>query len=224
MTDKIFVISAAEMERLHGPGPLACTIYFWLRTWMDYGTGQVGRRRPVSLGMLRAYTETHTPKGSGTQIEQASERGIRTAIARLERAGLLQRLPGDTLAFKMPLALTSASARPFQTRHEPDTNLPTEPDTAEATQAKALTPETGTRRRAWKRTNLTHIMFHEGQHLPARPVDNFSGQGTVRRRDGLAMKERDTDRLLKLGQKRGIEARPGESWSDYGARVRAVAS
>ncbi len=108
-------ICAAELEALHGCPPLAGMAYLWLRSFVDLRSGIVGRTRPVSLSMLRAYTETHTPRGSGVQITQPSERGIRTALAALERAGLLRRLGDDrSLLFRLPRmeTLTLASGKP----------------------------------------------------------------------------------------------------------------
>lgn len=112
-------ICAAELEALHGCPPLAGMAYLWLRSFVDLRSGIVGRTRPVSLSMLRAYTETHTPRGSGVQITQPSERGIRTALAALERAGLLRRLGDDrSLLFRLPRMETLALAS-----GKPDANL-----------------------------------------------------------------------------------------------------
>ncbi len=99
-------LTAAEIEAMHGTGPLSTCAYIWLRSWADIRTGVVGQTRPISLGMLRAYCETHVPKGAGVQIVQPSERNIRTALASLERAGLLRRLPGDRLCYRLLLAQT----------------------------------------------------------------------------------------------------------------------
>jgi hypothetical protein len=99
-------LTAVEIEAMHGSGPLSACAYLWLRYWADIRTGVVGQSRPISLGMLRAYCETHVSKGAGVQIVQPSERNIRTALAGLERAGLLRRLSGDRLIFRLLLAQT----------------------------------------------------------------------------------------------------------------------
>ncbi len=111
-------LTMAELDALHGTGPLAGLAYLWMRTWVDIRTGVVGQSRPISLAMLRAYCETHTPKGSGIQIVQASERNIRTALAALERVGLLRRLQGDRLCFRLLLAQTIQLAQ-----SKPDADL-----------------------------------------------------------------------------------------------------
>lgn len=159
MTDQVFVFTATEIERLHGAGPLAGFTYLHLRHWMDYDSGTVGRTRPVSLAMLAAYTETHTPRGAGTQIEQASEKAIRTALERLQRNGLLRRLAGDRLSFMLPLAVI-ASARPNQTRHGDGTEHTPEPGTAEPTQDAGLKDEPGTVLAGHHPPNPAHIMNH----------------------------------------------------------------
>jgi hypothetical protein len=107
-------LTAAEIEAMHGTGPLSAFAYLWLRSWADIRTGVVGQSRPISLGMLRAYCETHVPKGAGVQIVQPSERNIRTALAGLERAGLLRRLSGDRLCYRLLLAqrLPNAHSKP----------------------------------------------------------------------------------------------------------------
>lgn len=111
-------LTAAEIEAMHGSGPLSAYAYLWLRYWADIRTGVVGQSRPISLGMLRAYCETHVPKGAGVQIVQPSERNIRTALAGLERAGLLRRLSADRLCYRLLLAQTLPHAH-----SKPDANL-----------------------------------------------------------------------------------------------------
>lgn len=157
MTAQIIAITADELEALHGAGPLAFQCYLHLRAWMDYGTGITGRSRPISLAMLRAYCETHTPRGAGVQITAPSEKEIRTALARLQRAGLLRRLAGDRLAFSLPLALV-ASARPNQTGHGAGAEPSTAPGTAKPAPFKPLPLEPGTDRKPTERPNRAHIM------------------------------------------------------------------
>lgn len=157
MTAQVIAITADELEALHGAGPLAFQCYLHLRTWMDYGTGITGRSRPISLAMLRAYCETHTPRGAGVQITAPSEKEIRTALARLQRAGLLRRLAGDRLAFSLPLAAV-ASARPNQTGHGAGAEQSTAPGTTNPAPVKAPRPEPGTDRKPTEQPNRAHIM------------------------------------------------------------------
>ncbi len=117
-------LTLQEIEATHGVGPLSSCAYLWLRYWVDIRTGVVGKSRPISLGMLRAYCETHVPKGRGIQIVQPSERNIRTALEVLERVGLIKRLPGDNLIFRLPLAQVLLLAP-----GKPDVNLTGYPDT-----------------------------------------------------------------------------------------------
>lgn len=173
MTGQVIAITAEEIDALHGVGPLAFQAYVLLRAWMDYGSGITGRSRPVSLAMLRAYCETHTPRGAGVQITAPSEKEIRTALARLQRAGLLGRLPGERLAFRLPLA-TIACARPKQTGHGAGIKSSTEPGTTKAAPIKAKRREPGADRAPSGQPNRAHIMVQEKQnpgHLQAAPVD-----------------------------------------------------
>lgn len=121
-------ITAEELEALHGCGPLATCIYLWLRSWMDLRSGMVGASRPISRGMLGAYTETHVPKGAGTQVVQASVKDLRLAEERLLRAGLLARAGGgEKLVFRLPMALA-----PQYVQNEPGINRAGEPGTSKA--------------------------------------------------------------------------------------------
>lgn len=215
MTAQVIALTASELDALHGAGPLAFTIYVLLRSWADYRTGTVGRTRPVSLAMLATYSETHTPRGAGVQIEQPTEKAIRTALDRLARCGLVRRLPGDRLAFLLPLALR-ASARPNQTRQGDGTVLSTEPGTMEPAPVLAMQPEPGRRETPPPRPNRAHIMYQVSQHLTAPAVDNFAPPRTAGK-TGFA--EGDRGRLVALARRRGIEARPGETWQDFQRRV-----
>lgn len=225
MTTQILAITSQEIQALHGAGPLAVCVYLHLRAWMDYGTGVVGKSRPVSLAMLAAFAETHTPRGGGTQIEQPSEKAIRTALDRLNRAGLLCRLGAERLLFRLPLALT-AQARPNQTRHGDGTLLPTEPGTAEAAPALAMQAEPGTEKEGADSPNLAHIMYQVNINPSGPPVHN-SGRHWARRSTREASEGRASpaasshDRLTRYAARMGIEARPGESWQEFGARVAA---
>lgn len=220
---QVFTVTADELDRLHGTGPLAIAVYLHLRAWMDYSSGATGRTRAISLSMLAAYTEEHITRGNGVQIEQASQKAIRTSIDRLQRAGLLRRLPGDNLHFLLPMAL-NASARPNQTRHNGGTKQSTEPGTVEASIDAGLSDEPGTGNDRPESPFPAHIRFQVNLKPPALPVDNFLGNRTRSSRAGLAEKDvSDTDRLLMLGQRRGIEPRPGESWREYRYRLASAA-
>lgn len=157
MTAQVIAITADELEALHGAGPLAFQCYLHLRAWMDYGTGITGRSRPISLAMLRTYCETHTLRGAGVQITAPSEKEVRTALARLQRAGLLRRLAGDRLAFSLPLAAV-APKRPNQTGHGAGAEQSTAPGTTKPAPVKALRAEPGTDRKPIEQPNRAHIM------------------------------------------------------------------
>lgn len=217
-TEQVFAITATELDRLHGSGPLASTIYLHLRAWMDYATGTVGKSRPVSLAMLSSYTETHTPRGNGVQIEQPSQKAIRTSIERLQRAGLLRRLAGDSLHFLMPLAL-NVQSRTFQTRHNDGTKQSTEPDTVESSTGAGFRRIPDTENGTPGKANPAHIMYQVNLKTPLRAVDNFSGRGTRPGKERLAEGSDGHSRLLRYGQRRGIEPRPGESWQEYRSRL-----
>lgn len=224
MSEQIIAFRAAELEALHGAGPLAVSLYLHLRAWMDYGTGVVGRSRPVSLAMLAAHTETHVTRGSGVQIAQESEKVIRVALARLVKAGLLSRLAGDRLLFSLPLART-ASARPKRTGQGEGTASSTELDAAKPALGLHGKAEPGTESEVLDQANRAHIRYQVDQNLTRRHVDS-SGQrqGPVRGYGlaagrGASGADASHDRLLKLGARRGIEARPGESWADYRQRL-----
>ena len=235
-THALFVITGAEVAALHGLGPLAAALYLHLRGWMDYGTGIVGRTRPVSLAMLAAYTESHVPRGGGTQITRPSEKSLRVALDRLTRAGLLTRERSAGLVFRLALAQTG-KVRPFQTGHDEGTQLSTEPGSVKATPGMECVAEHGTGEMHDDGLNPTHIRYQEVQNLYAvpalPPVDNFdrreqpataSGNGKPQRQPdrllGLARgTEDDHERLLRCGRQRGLEPRPGESWAEFAARA-----
>lgn len=158
-SSQIVALTALELDTLHGAGPLAFQTYVLLRAWMDYRAGIVGHTRPVSLAMLRTYCETHTPRGAGTQIQHPSEKAIRTALDRLTRNGLLHRLHGERLAFRLPKALI-ASARPEQTRQGAGTMHSTEPGTTFPAPALQLAPEPGTHTDTSNGANRAHIKSH----------------------------------------------------------------
>lgn len=214
---QLIALTDAELGTLHGAGPLAVALYIALRHQMDYRTGEVGRSTPISLHGLARATETHIPRGKGFEIRQPSEKEVRTSLDRLLRAGLLRRMAGDRLAFKLVQALT-AQARPFQTGRDEDTDLSTEPGTTNPAPVLGMQAEPGTRRKAPQEANRAHIDVHENQNLRrpnSEPVDNSDESD---RPNGSA-EGQDLDRLLRIGRQRGIEARPGESWQQFRHRI-----
>jgi|GEM_PF-4210066 len=181
MSAQVIALADTETDTLHGIGSLGFHLYILLRTFADYGTGIVGRTRPVSLAMLATYTECHTTRGAGVQIEQPTEKAIRNALAKLQRAGLLRRLAGDRLAFSLPLALT-ASSRPFQTGQGEGTLSSTQPGSTKPAPALAMLSEPGTRWKASQQANRAHIMFHvnlKPHARKSRPVDKPVQPGVV---------------------------------------------
>ncbi|WP_139379429.1 hypothetical protein [Zoogloea sp. LCSB751] len=220
---QLIAMTDAELDALHGTGPLAFQTYILLRAWMDFSTGITGRRRAVSLGMLRTYCETHTPRGGGLQIEQPSEKAVRTALDRLIRVGLLRRLSGERLTFLLPLALV-ASARPEQTRHGGGTYLSTGNSNVKAAPAQEKLEDSGPVHAICQWPNWAHIRYQENlkptgpavDKSPPPPYGSAAATHTARKA-GL-----DTNRLLQLGVQLGKPPRPGESWTDYRERLLAA--
>lgn len=245
MSAQLIALTDREVDTLHGIGSLGFHVYVLLRTFADYGTGIVGRSRPISLAMLASYTETHTRRGAGVQIEQPSEKTLRNALAKLERAGLLRRLPGDRLVFSLPLALT-ASARPIQTGHDAGTKSSTNPGTVQPAPVLAEPVTPGTDAAAQQRPNRAHIKSHVNKNPTARPaaaVDKPAGTSyggiaqtltqawfptgrPQKAKPGFAEGARqapqasaEESRLLAIGRQKGVDPRPGESWSEFAARL-----
>lgn len=216
---QLIALTDAEIDALHGLGPLAFQAYILLRAWMDFSTGITGRRRPISLGMLRTYCETHTPRGGGLQIEQPTEKAVRTALDRLLRAALLRRLRGERLVFSLPMALI-ASARPAPTRHGDGSNQSTGPSTVKPAPAQEEQDEHGPVHAICQWPNWAHIRYQENLKPTGHAVDKSpppSDSTTATRTTRKS--ELDTNRLLQLGTQLGKPPRPGESWADYRARL-----
>ena len=131
-------------------------VYQHLRGWMDYGSGVVGRTRPISLSMLAAYTESHVPKGQGVQITQPTQKALRIVLERLTRAGLLIRERATSLVFRLVLAQTG-EVRPFQTGCEQGTDLSTEPGSVKATPSMGSSAEQGMSETHADVLNAAHI-------------------------------------------------------------------
>ena len=228
---RLIALTEAELDAMHGAGPLAVALYLELRRLMDYRTGEVGRSTPISLAGLARACESHTPRGKGFEIRQPSEKEIRTALDRLARAGLLRRLAGDRLAYRLPVALT-ARARPAHTGQGAGTDSSTQPGTADTAPALAVQAEPGTPNEGTTEPNRAHVNAQENQNpAAARPpaVDNPAGGARRLQRSAAgtgrtatprtACSDGEDHRLLLIGARLGITARPGESWRDYGGRV-----
>lgn len=228
---RLIAITEAELDAMHGAGPLAVAMYIELRRQMDYHDGTVGKSTPISLHGLARATETHTPRGRGTQIEQPSEKCIRNAIDRLAARGLLRRLAGDRLGFRLVLALT-ARARPAHTGQGEGTDSSTQPGTADAAPLQALQAEPGTPTETSTEPNRAHIDGQENQKpAAARPpaVDNPAGATRRPHRSAAGparaatprtvCSDGEDHRLLLIGRQRGVEPRPGESWAQFRGRV-----
>ena len=227
---RLIALTDREVDGLFGIGPLGALLYVSLRAVMDYHDGTAGRSTPISLHGLAMAAETHTTRGRGVQITRPSEKEVRGALAKLERNGLLRRLSGDALAFRLPLALV-ASARPIQTGHSAGTVLSTQPGAAQPASTLVMQAAPGTDAAAQQRANRAHVNGYENQNLPARPaaaVDNRSARPAADRSARGASPapvayppacESEQARLLAIGRQRGVDARPGESWSEFAARL-----
>lgn len=228
---RLIALSEAEFDALHGAGPLAALLYIELRRQMDYRTGETGRSTPISLAGLARACETHTPRGRGTQIEQPSEKCIRNALDRLARAGLLRRLAGDRLAYRLPLALT-ARARPAHTGQGEGTDSSTQPGIADTAPLQAMQAEQGTPTETSTEANRAHVNAQENQTpAAARPPAVDKSEGATRRPNRSAAgptrtatprpacADGEDHRLLLIGRQRGVEPRPGESWAQFRGRV-----
>ena len=242
---RLIALTDREVDGLFGIGPLAVLLYLSLRTAMDYHDGTAGSSTPISLNGLAMACETHTSRGRGVQITRPSEKEVRNALAKLERNGLLRRLPGDRLAFSLPLALT-ASARPIQTGHRAGIDSSTEPGTAQPASTLVMQVTPGTDAAAQQRPNRAHVNGYANQNPTApksRPVDKPDGRSyggiaqtltqawfptgrPQKAKSGFAEGARATpqdnaeeNRLLAIGRQKGVDPRPGESWSEFAARL-----
>ena len=123
----------AERQALRGGlGPDAIAMYQVLRFQMDFTTGLVGRRTPISWDGLAWELRTEINRGRGCQIVRKSLQEMRTAVGRLIAKGLLKRVGGDDfLCFLCPLA-SVASVRPNQTQQSGNRQQSTERNSHEA--------------------------------------------------------------------------------------------
>lgn len=127
-----------ERQALPGLGPLARAMYEVLRFQMDYTTGLVGRRTPISWNGLAHELRTDTPRGRGHQTTRPTLQEMRTAVERLIRAGLLKRVGGeDFLSFLCPFAFI-APVRPFHTQQSGNSPQSTEPNRRETSNGEAF--------------------------------------------------------------------------------------
>lgn len=135
-------LTMAELEVLSRCSGVAVKAYLRLRARMDLCTGMVGVRSGLSYQALREWTEESIEKGAGEAVVQPTMRNVRTAVDQLIRRGLLRRANTESLVFKCLLAEV-ISARPNQTRHEPDRAKTPEPDTETDTNPAGLEPTAG---------------------------------------------------------------------------------
>lgn len=85
-----------------------------LRRHMDFATGIVGQRRRISYQQFRELLEVQRERGSTAPSERPNLAAVRASLARLERAGLVERIEPGAVAdrsgvvldmfFKLPLA------------------------------------------------------------------------------------------------------------------------
>jgi len=124
--------TAAEREALRGVGEAAMAMYQVLRFQMDFTTGLVGRRMPISWDGLAWELRTEINRGRGCQIVRPTLQKMRTAVEGLLAKGLLERVGGkDFLCFLCPLAYV-APVRSNQTQQSGNRQLSTEHNRREA--------------------------------------------------------------------------------------------
>lgn len=154
--DQRFILTLRELQALEGLGPLAWGVYVLLRSWMDFETGYVGRKNGFALNDLATEMETVTPKGKGFTREKPSEQNMKTALGRLEKAGLIKRIPAQFVVFLLPLAVVG-KVRPDQTSSIPNDELSTEHNARKASNSKGFSIEPNTCFHGEVRPYLTHI-------------------------------------------------------------------
>lgn len=97
-------ISGREREALRGVGVDALALYMVLRFQIDFSTGIVGRRTPISWDGLAWELRSEVTRGRGMQIVRPTLQVMRGAVGRLVSRGLLRRIGGDDcLCFLCPL-------------------------------------------------------------------------------------------------------------------------
>ena len=100
-----FVCFSPEEQRLLSAcSGTAVKCYMRLRARMDFATCIVGRFSGISYTMLREWSAQTIEKGSGEIEVQPSIKQVRTALAQLQRRGLIRRMSTEHLVFLMPLA------------------------------------------------------------------------------------------------------------------------
>lgn len=130
-TAKGLLISERELEALQGQPYMLTVLYLYLRQFMDYSTGVVGRKRGISYQSIgeALYLEPEPGIKSGSPHRSA----IRRALDRLERIGAIRRIGGnDNLIFSMPFAQRDKSFS-----NQADTKPTPHPDTPQPLPPKA---------------------------------------------------------------------------------------
>lgn len=141
-TEQVVAYSAREVDALFGVGAEALAIYFWLRWWMDYGTGLVGVKRSISREMIRTHLEEEIERGKGRQLKKPlSLDQVDRRLKRLVARGLLVRRGSELVVYHMPLASTR-NVRQFHSRDNAATSeAPLTANAGAGLRAIAASPE-----------------------------------------------------------------------------------
>jgi len=119
-----------EFEALDYLPHLAVMIYFKaIRPYMDYSTGITGIKRGISYRQFAEETEVETVRGRHSDKSgKVTLDSIRNAVQRLEKAGLIVKIPADKkLIFKLPLATINNSVQMMSTTSTPETTTTSAP-------------------------------------------------------------------------------------------------
>ncbi|NTV11075.1 MAG: hypothetical protein HGA47_09920, partial [Zoogloea sp.] len=154
--DQRYIFTQREFDALYGLGPLAFALYCTLRTLMDFDSGEAGRRSGFAWNDLYTELETVTPKGKGFTRKKPSEQNMKTAVANLEKAGLIERRQGQYVVFFLPMAL-KGDVRSKQTQRIPNGTLPTEPNDQKPSNDAGFGGVSNGGSVRWVRPNPTHI-------------------------------------------------------------------
>lgn len=126
-------LSTAELDVLSRCSGVAVKAYLRIRARMDVRTGLAGVKSGLSYQALREWTEEAIERGAGEQTVQPSVQEIRTALAQLQRRGLLRRAKTEKLVFKCILAVF-VEERQKRTQQEPNRAKTPEPSTVRSTE------------------------------------------------------------------------------------------
>ncbi|MGB2220845.1 MAG: DnaT-like ssDNA-binding domain-containing protein [Neptunomonas phycophila] len=100
------------LESSHLPHEARTLYVMCLRRYMDYSTGLTGKVRKVSYQMFKEQLEVRRERGSKIPDYIPTKQAIRELLAKLEKAGLIQRIPQkkrtDPMIFRCVLASTGS--------------------------------------------------------------------------------------------------------------------